>query len=162
MHILPLSYEGSAMWGPDHGYLDNGDNPLTSLRGTDGADLHSAIKTNPNEPMCHHPRQQGLQAAQQTIPPNCSPRSSSPPTPTHPPSAEGLLPKPLQAFSWQRTDLLPNLWQIYTGGQQETSPVGAGPQILTDLSDTADIVLVRLQHTAVKHTVYTAGCSICI
>lgn len=57
VHILPLSYEGSAMWGPDHGCLDSGDNPLTSLHRTDEADLHSVIQINPTEPMCHHSRQ---------------------------------------------------------------------------------------------------------
>lgn len=28
------------MWGPGHGYLDSGDNPLTFLHETDEADLH--------------------------------------------------------------------------------------------------------------------------
>lgn len=89
----------------------------------------------------------------------------SPPTPTHSPSAEVLLTKPVQAFSWQRMNLLPNLWQIYTRHWRAAANQPCGSQAsdtLTDLSDTADIALLRPQHTAVKHTVYTAGCSICI
>lgn len=103
VHILPLSYEGSAMWGLDHGYLGSRENPPTSLHGTDEADLHSAIKETHWAHVSPFQTTQGLQATQQTMPPNHSLRSPSPPTPTHPPSAEVLLPRPMQAFSWERT-----------------------------------------------------------
>lgn len=117
------------------------------------------LKETPLNPCVTIPDNTGAASSTANHAPNCSPRSP-PPTHTHPPSAEGLLPKPMQAFSWQRRVLLPNLWQIYTRHWRAAAnqPCWSwASDTLTALSDTADIVLLRPQHTA-----YTAGSSICI
>lgn len=175
MHLLPLSCEGSATWGPGHGYLDSGGNPLTSPHGTDEADLHSAIKTNLTEPMCHH-LQQHTGCKQHSNDVSHSTRSAT--IPTHRTCVEELLAAHLRTQqcrpSLQRhlaersTDPLSSIWQICTQHRRAATNQPCGRWVSNTNTHT-DLWYswhssgkVTPWQAAVKSHIYAAGCSVCI
>lgn len=141
MHLLPLSCEGSAMWGPGHGCLDSEGNPLTSPHGIDEADLHSEIKTNATKSVCCLPWEGRVRKhSKWCLPTPCAYPDCLPPHP-HKTSVKAFLTslfkiqqrkyKPIQAFSSEIHGYTLQPLKIHilsTGEQQQNSTVEAGPQ----------------------------------